>query len=108
MPKTAAGSAKGRPGTLFHSDRRDPSAPELRPLQGDGPGGADDCAGDVRFHGADRGAAPARYVTNFLYEEYVCDAGLKRDVLVGSGEPQYSMLTAPDVKAIVIEFAGAK
>jgi hypothetical protein len=47
-------------------------------------------------------------VTNFLYEQYVFDMGLWRDVLAGTGTPQYSMLTAPDVKAIVIEFAAAK
>jgi len=51
---------------------------------------------------ADLLAAPARYVWSFLYEQY------EFDVLVGFGTPQYSMLTAPDVKAIVIEFAAAK
>ena len=57
---------------------------------------------------ADLRKEPARYVTNFLYEQYEFDVGLSRDVLVGSGTPQYSMLTAPDVKAIVTEFAAAK
>ena len=56
---------------------------------------------------ADLRAAPANYVTGLLYEQYQYDAGLKREVLVGSGTPQYSMLTGSG-EAIVIEFAGAK